>query len=387
MIKTFTKIIPILPLSLFIILITGMLASCSKKNQFSIEGKVENIPDNVQKAYLYANDGGDIMIPIDSAVLSEEHIFKFIKNYPQPNLYQLVIGNHIFLLITQNEEKVKLYIDLSNNTCDAKGSPNSQKIQPLSLILNESFTKSQKIFAKMDSAVQIAHQKPDNVLSKHEAVLNRITEEQIQKTLTFAEQNQTSLIGLYALLTLKTIHKDFLTPFESHIASIVASLTTHLKNNPQVQQYNTSIKQEQRISIGQTAPEITLPNPQGEVQKLSDLRGKYVLIDFWASWCGPCRQENPNIVKQYNTYKNKAFTIFSVSLDNNSEAWKKAIKDDHLTWKHHVSDFKGWESDIAKQYNIESIPSSLLIDPSGKIVAKNLTAETLKEILSKVFKQ
>lgn len=126
------------------------------------------------------------------------------------------------------------------------------------------------------------------------------------------------------------------------------------------------------------APEIALPNPQGKEMKLSDLRGKYVLIDFWASWCGPCRRENPNVKRIYNTYKNKGFTIFSVSLDENPEHWKLAIEKDGLDWPYHVSDLKKWQSPLPQIYGFDGIPFTVLINKEGKIIAKGLRGATLE---------
>lgn len=130
--------------------------------------------------------------------------------------------------------------------------------------------------------------------------------------------------------------------------------------------------------IGNSAPEIELENPQRNTIKLSSLRGKMVLVDFWAAWCGPCRRENPNLVRAYEKYnraqlKNASgFEIYSISLDRNKDTWVKAIKDDELNWEYHVSDLKFWNSEAAKTYGINSIPFNLLLDANGVIVAKNL---------------
>ncbi|MCB9336373.1 MAG: TlpA family protein disulfide reductase [Flavobacteriales bacterium] len=146
------------------------------------------------------------------------------------------------------------------------------------------------------------------------------------------------------------------------------------------------------ISIGDIAPEIALTSPEGNTLKLSSLRGKYVLIDFWASWCGPCRRENPNVVSAYKKYnkakfkEGKGFEVFSVSLDNDPERWKTAIDQDKLSWTYHVSDLKGWYSSAAKTYRINSIPSSFLIDPDGKIIAKNLKGMGLHLKLDELVK-
>lgn len=137
-------------------------------------------------------------------------------------------------------------------------------------------------------------------------------------------------------------------------------------------------------TIGAEAPDFTGESPEGEEISLSDLRGKVVLIDFWASWCGPCRKENPNVVKMYAKYKDQGFEILGVSLDNTKNRWVKAIEDDKLTWLH-ISDLKGWRSEFAKQYGVSSIPQTILLDKDGNILARNLRGPGLEQKLAKIF--
>ena len=139
------------------------------------------------------------------------------------------------------------------------------------------------------------------------------------------------------------------------------------------------------LLVGTLAPDIAVSSPDGNVLKLSDLKGKVVLIDFWASWCGPCRRENPNVVRLYDKYNVKGFEIFSVSLDKDKNAWIKAIKDDKLGWSNHVSDLKYWSSEAAKLYGISSIPSTILLDKDGRIIAKNLRGRELENKLKEIF--
>ena len=151
-------------------------------------------------------------------------------------------------------------------------------------------------------------------------------------------------------------------------------------------EYKNQGKNNSSPLIGNVAPDISLPNPDGKMMRLSDLKGKVVLLDFWASWCGPCRAENPNVVKLYNKYSTKGFSVFSVSLDNDVQAWKRAIKSDGLTWTTHVSDLKEWQTPLIKQYQFDAIPYTVLLDKSGKIVATNLRGEELEQKIISLLK-
>lgn len=139
------------------------------------------------------------------------------------------------------------------------------------------------------------------------------------------------------------------------------------------------------LNKGQVAPEIYMNDPEDNPIALSELRGKYVLIDFWASWCGPCRRENPNLIKTYATYKDKGFEIYSVSLDNDKNKWLSAIQQDKLEWPNHVSDLAGWRSAAARLYGINSIPFTVLVDPDGKIIATGLRGSALDQKLEEIF--
>ena len=138
-------------------------------------------------------------------------------------------------------------------------------------------------------------------------------------------------------------------------------------------------------SVGSIAPDLAFPDPDGNIRKLSDLRGKVVLLDFWASWCRPCRGENPHVVAMYHKYHDKGFEVYSVSLDRDKESWKRAIAADGLVWPNHVSDLKYWSSEAARIYGVSSIPSTYLLDQNGRIIAKNLRGEALSNALKQLF--
>jgi thiol-disulfide isomerase/thioredoxin len=215
-------------------------------------------------------------------------------------------------------------------------------------------------------------------------------EKRIQAEFTQAQAASTAKIK--ALIPLMGSHlvalwaTNFL-PAEKEMASLVDiadRLGKARPNHPQVQQFVNNLQRLQGVNEGAMAPEINLATPAGPNLALSSLRGKYVLIDFWASWCGPCRRENPNVVKTYATYKDKGFEIFGVSLDQNREAWLKAIEADKLVWKH-VSDLQYWNSAGAKAYQVNSIPQTFLVNPEGRIIAKGLRGAALDNYLAKLF--
>ncbi|MEL6593886.1 MAG: TlpA disulfide reductase family protein, partial [Bacteroidota bacterium] len=156
------------------------------------------------------------------------------------------------------------------------------------------------------------------------------------------------------------------------------------QNPAMAQTLDTQIKAEKAMAVGAIAPEIALPNPQGDTLRLSDLRGKVVLIDFWASWCGPCRRENPKVVRMYKAYQDQGFEILGVSLDAKKTAWEQAIAKDGLEWLH-VSDLRRWRSVAAQTYGVGSIPATVLVGRDGRIIARNLRGTLLENKLEEVM--
>ena len=181
---------------------------------------------------------------------------------------------------------------------------------------------------------------------------------------------------------------------EQHFAQyekVHKALGAAMPNSPYFEIFNKKYEQISKLNAGGDAPEITLSDPNGNPISLSSLKGNIVLIDFWASWCRPCRAENPNVVKAYNKYHDKGFEVFSVSLDglprqaSPKEEWIAAIEKDGLLWKNHVSDLKGWQSSVVPLYGISGIPFTVLIDREGKVLAKNIRGQVLEDKLAELF--
>lgn len=241
--------------------------------------------------------------------------------------------NHLDITSTKGSENMALYKQFTNLVTKARLQDRPGMVAPI-------------IEAGLDS-----------ILSKNPSVLMSAF------LVTFFEQNFEQHAGLYKLIRDALIGKWPENEFVQHLDSRLR--TTLLP--------------------GMEAPDIEMTDTQGNIRRLSDLRGKVVLIDFWASWCRPCRMENPNVVRLYRLYHYKGFEVFSVSLDNNRDAWLKAIEDDHLTWPNHVSDLRGWSSAAGRLYGIQSIPATVLLDRDGKVLARNLRGQELENKLKEIF--
>ena len=234
-----------------------------------------------------------------------------------------------------------------------------------------------KTSASIDQDDPQYNEKMNALREKYDTIL----EDRRLKELEFAKNNPNSIFSAEALRDVANTH-----PL-SEIEPVLASLSEDVRSLTTAKELAARIAAEQTIQIGNIAPDFTQPDADGNPVSLSDYRGRYVLVDFWASWCAPCRAENPNLVKAYETYKNKGLEVLGVSLDSKSgrDAWLKAIETDGLPWVQ-VSDLNGWSNAVAVQYGVRAVPQNYLIDPDGKIVASNLRAERLHTVLAEMLR-
>ncbi len=379
--------------SILVLLIFSLFAcnSTFKKDGFTVEGTITN---GSGKELVLSKLTTQKVIPVDTVKLDEKGNFKFTGHASSPDFYILSISQNEYInLLIDSMQQITVNADASKFTDSytVKGSPDSQ-------LLKELYDRLAKTVGEIDSLGIIFRtmQTEKNADSLRAAINPKLINSVSllnKDTKKFIDANPNSLATLIALSLSVAERTPVLTLPEdmAYYEKVDKTLTAKYPNNEAVKSLHSYLEQVKGgqsqpgvVSVGQEAPEIDLPTPEGKNLKLSSLRGNYVLLDFWAAWCRPCRGENPNLVANYAKYKAKGFKIFQVSLDQTADAWKQAIAADKLNWNH-VSDLQYWNAAPAKVYGVQSIPANFLLDPEGKVIATDLRGEQLGAALAKIY--
>jgi peroxiredoxin len=362
-----------------LIVAVAALSSCKDKNTFTISGNIDNIRPE-QTVFLIETDSTE-MRKVDSATINGQHSFQFKHAAPYDKLFKLQIGENVFDFIAKNGDDINLKSDMndSSHAYQITGSSESEKIQEFNSINNVYAAKNAQLAARFETEVQ-SHKNRDSLLALYRPIFMKNIDESSNATLDFVDKNKSSLAAFYAAQSVDP------GKYEQQLVAYADDIKGNFDHNPTVQKFIQQMEHVKPVSVGHKAPEFASTTIDGKPVKLADYKGKYVMIDFWASWCPPCRAENPNIVKQYAAFKDKGFNILGISLDDNKAAWQQAITADHITWQQ-ASNLKKWDDPTAKLFLVEAVPSNFIIDPTGNIVAKNVTGDDLVTFLNKTFKK
>jgi len=367
-------------------LVSIIFFSCAEKKHgpFVVSGKILNAPE--QMIYLQEIPfAGEQPVVLDSASLKKSGTFELRSHGKEEGLYRLQLEKGAAILVVNDSKNIRVKIDMAHfRLYEVEGSPATASLHELMEKYHAQDSMLYNVLTELDNAQK--QKANDSILT----VISLKRDIQVKAVNTFIsdfiKNSPSPAVRYYAIgLASRTMKAEELKAlailsadeFKEHdgLAKLKSMLTVQAANSSTPPSYPL---------LNQQAPEITMPDVNGKMVSLSSFKGKFVLVDFWASWCGPCRNENPNVVTAYQKFKDKNFTVLGVSLDEGKSEWLQAIKDDGLSWTQ-ISDMKKWESSAVSTYKFDGIPFNVLIDPTGKIIASSLRGSDLDKKLTELL--
>jgi peroxiredoxin len=375
-----------------LVLLISMLASCNlngSSDKYFIEGTVKN---HSAKSISLEKLGLQKITVVDSSSIDSKGEFK-MSGVSETGFYRLKLDDRTYFLFLLSPAKYKFELDGQRpDVFNVTGPPESDEFARAFKQIGDgqrelnSWSMAYKMYSQQggsqDTIAFLASQFQASAVKLQKMLVDS------------AKTAKSPLVAMFYITNAK------LDQFPQENLAVLQRMEKEIPNSSYTKDFRAMYNEFQAnlnkqsqpkpapadVSIGKQAPDIDLKNPDGKTIKLSSLKGKVVLLDFWASWCGPCRMEMPNVVAAYHKYKDKGFTVYSVSLDKDANAWKNAINQLGMVWENHVSDLKWWQSDVVGLYGIQGIPMAFLLDRNGVIVASNLRGEALDEKLSEMLK-
>ncbi|MBW6497986.1 MAG: AhpC/TSA family protein [Bacteroidales bacterium] len=386
---------------LFILSVFSVLAFACSNGRFGGEASFElkgNLDNAATTQLLFEELTTNNLIPLDTLTTDADGYFEISRKIETPGFYILRVDRSNFItLLIEPGEKVRIEGDANNLplTYSVQGSKGSELLATLN-------SSHQESYQKIDSLAGVFReiQGEDNFLELRQEVdlaYTRAFEKQQQYVMDFIDANPNSLASIIALyqffgnqvLLKESEHFEYFEKLSASLSEIYPDNKHVLDLKRRVNEWKRNEQQrmevEQTLAVGNMAPEVVLPDPEGNNVALSSMRGKVVLLDFWAAWCNPCRLANPKLKVLYEKYQRQGFEIYGISLDRNREQWLQGIKEDKINWTQ-VSDLRFWNSPVVSLYNVEAIPFNILIDRDGRIMARGINMQQLEEILAQTFR-